>query len=81
MADWQVQEAKARFSELIERAQTEGAQRITRHGSARAVVLSAEDYQALVGSRGDLRHMLLGGPKLDDFDIPRDKDTGRDISF
>jgi len=40
MATWQVQEAKTRFSEVIERARTEGPQTITRHGAERAVVLT-----------------------------------------
>ena len=47
MASWQVQEAKSRFSEVIERARTEGPQTITRHGAERAVVISIEDYHAL----------------------------------
>jgi prevent-host-death family protein len=38
MAVWQVQDAKARLSEVIERARTEGPQTITRHGAERAVV-------------------------------------------
>ncbi|MGQ0711782.1 MAG: type II toxin-antitoxin system prevent-host-death family antitoxin [Rhodoferax sp.] len=37
---WQVQEAKNRFSEMIERAQTEGPQTITRHGRAVAKVVA-----------------------------------------
>jgi prevent-host-death family protein len=41
MATWQVQEAKTRLSEVIERARTEGPQTITRHGAARAVVLQS----------------------------------------
>jgi prevent-host-death family protein len=44
---WQVQEAKNRFSEVLARATTAGAQTITRHGRPVAVVLSTEDYQKL----------------------------------
>lgn len=47
---WQVQEAKARLSELIARAESDGPQFITRHGTERAVVLSIEDYRVLVGA-------------------------------
>jgi prevent-host-death family protein len=46
-AIWQVQDAKTRFSKVIELAQTEGPQTITKHGTERAVVLSIEAYRAL----------------------------------
>ncbi|MGO4124882.1 type II toxin-antitoxin system Phd/YefM family antitoxin [Inquilinus sp. YAF38] len=77
MAEWQVQEAKARFSELVERARTEGPQTITRHGRERAVLLSIEDYRALLSLQPDVRALLLGGPKVGGFSIERDSDTGR----
>ena len=79
MAVWQVQEAKSRFSALLERAQHEGPQTITRHGAERAVLLSAEDYRALVAPCSDFRTYLLHGPKVDDFRVERDGDVGRDI--
>jgi antitoxin Phd len=78
---WQVQEAKARFSEVIEKARSEGPQIITRHGAERAVVLSIEEYRALVSGEPDFKAHLLGGPKFDDFSIERDKDIGRRIKF
>jgi prevent-host-death family protein len=52
---WQVQNAKARLSEVIERARTEGAQTITRHGAERAVVLSIDDYRALIAPKPDFK--------------------------
>ena len=81
MATWQVQEAKTRLSELIERARTEGPQTITRHGAERAIVLSIEDYRALAANKPDFKAHLLGGPKVDDFSIDRDRDTGRGIDL
>jgi antitoxin Phd len=81
VAVWQVQDAKARFSEVIERAHTEGPQTITRHGAERAVVLSIEDYRALVAQKPDFKAHLLGGPKVDDFTIERDRDTGRAVEL
>jgi len=81
MTMWQLQAAKARLSELIDRARTEGPQTITRHGTARAVVLSIEDYQALASHKPDFKAYLLGGPKVDDFAIERDRDTGRPIDL
>jgi prevent-host-death family protein len=81
MAIWQVQEAKIRLSELIEEANTQGPQIITRHGSERAVILSIADYRALTAHKPDLRAYLLGGPKVDNFEVERDLDTGREISL
>jgi antitoxin Phd len=81
MAEWQVQEAKARFSEVVEKARTEGPQTITRHGRERAVLLSIEDYRALLSRQTDVRELLLGGPRVDDFSVERDRDTGREIAL
>jgi prevent-host-death family protein len=81
MGSWQVQEAKSRLSEVIERAPTERPQTITRHGAERAVVISIEDYRALVAHKPDFKAHLLGGPKVDDFSIERDRDTGRSIEL
>ena len=81
MAVWQVQKAKARLSEIIEPARTGGPQTITRHGAERAVVISIEDYRALVAHKPDFKAHLLGGPKVDDFSIERDRDTGRSVEL
>ena len=81
MKSWPVQDAKARLSELIERARNEGPQTITRHGTERAVVLSIEDFRALAAHKPDFKAYLLGGPKVDDFPIERDRDTGRRVEL
>jgi antitoxin Phd len=79
MAEWQVQKAKTHLSELIEEANKKGPQIITRHGSEHAVVLSIEDYRALADRRENLQDYLLGGPKVDSFEVKRNRDTGRKI--
>jgi prevent-host-death family protein len=79
MAVWQVQEAKSRLSELIEEANSKGPQIITRHGTERAVILSAADYRALTAHKPDLKTYLLGGPKVDSFEVKRDRDKGRKV--
>ena len=81
MATWQVQEAKTRFSEMIDQALTDGPQTITRHGAKRAVVLSIKDYLALEALKPDFKAHLLGGPKVDDFVVERDLDVGRVIEL
>ena len=81
MATWQVQDAKAHLSDVIERARSEGPQTITRHGRERAVVLSIEDYRALAAQKPDFKAYLLGGPKVENFMVERDRDLGRDIEL
>ena len=51
MSVWQVQEAKSRFSEVLDRAKTEGPQTITKHGMETAVVMSMEEYRRLAGPK------------------------------
>jgi prevent-host-death family protein len=77
MTTWQVHSAKARFSELLERAEHEGPQVIAKRGAERAVVLSIGEYRRLVKARPNLRDYLLGGPKVDEFEVERPKDYGR----
>ncbi len=47
MKTWQLQEAKARLSEVIKKAAKEGPQNITVHGESRAVVLSPEEHKRI----------------------------------
>ena len=46
-ANWQLQTAKARFSELFRRARAEGPQYVTRQGKEAVVVLPAEEFERL----------------------------------
>jgi prevent-host-death family protein len=52
MSVWQLQEAKARLSEVVEKAATEGPQKITVHGEPAAVLISCEEYQRLKHPKG-----------------------------
>ena len=45
-SSWKLQDAKARFSEVVRRAQSEGPQRVTVHGKDAVVVISAQEYAA-----------------------------------
>lgn len=79
MGDWPVKDAKSRFTELIERAESEGPQVITRHGKARAVVLSVAAYRRLEAAQPDFKAYLLSGPKVENFEIERPRDLGREV--
>jgi prevent-host-death family protein len=82
---WQMQEAKARFAELVRKAAAEGPQIVTHRGAETAVVLSIDDFRRLKANRPSFVEHLLGGPKLDDKIIElindRSRDRGRDIDL
>jgi len=59
---WTVAEAKAKFSELLNRAQAEGPQRITRHGRATAIVVSEEEWERKNRRKGNLAEFLMNSP-------------------
>ena len=81
-SEWQLQQAKGNFSQLIKRAAGGDAQVVTVHGKPTAVVVSAEEYARLTRRRGKLSSALLR-PDLaaEDLDISRSRDSGRDIEL
>jgi prevent-host-death family protein len=83
--DWQLQDAKNQFSKLVQSARTQGPQVVTVRGERAAVVLSAQDYDALRANRPTLVDHLLSGPVWDqelvDAVSHREKAPGRDIAF
>lgn len=80
--EWQLQEAKGNFSQLIKRAAGGDAQVVTVHGKPTAVVVSAEEYARLTRNKGKLSNALLR-PDLavDDLDFARSRDTGRSVEL
>lgn len=60
MHSWPVQDAKARFSELLETSLAEGPQLVTKHGKAAAVLVPIRQWDALqtAGKRA-LKQVLL----------------------
>lgn len=44
-------------------------------------MLSIDDFRALTAHKPGLKEYLLGGPKVDDFEIEPDRDTGREIAL
>lgn len=81
---WSVRDAKARFSELARRAEREGPQRVTRRGKAAVVVLSEDDYAALVGRRSftPLAQLLRKSPVAGlALELSRSKHSGRRVEL
>jgi prevent-host-death family protein len=60
--NWTVAEAKAKFSEIIDRARSEGPQTITRKGRTAAVVVGAEEWQRKTMRAGNLAEFFAGSP-------------------
>ena len=82
MQSWQVQEAKARFSELMRDAAKDGPQTITIRGRRAAVVLSADDYDRLKRSKPSLVEFLRASPLAGvELDIERDRSPPRDVTL
>ncbi|MDP2830056.1 MAG: type II toxin-antitoxin system Phd/YefM family antitoxin [Sulfuricellaceae bacterium] len=81
-SEWQLQEAKGNFSQLIKRAVNGDVQIVTVHGKPTAVVISTEEYTRLMHRQSKLSSALLR-PDLaaEDLDISRSRDTGRDIDL
>jgi prevent-host-death family protein len=60
MKSWPVQDAKARFSEFLEKCLTEGPQMVTKRGAEAAVLVPAEEWRRLQASaRPSLKELLL----------------------
>jgi prevent-host-death family protein len=59
---WSVAEAKARFSEVIDRALKQGPQAITRNGRPAVVVVSSEEWARKTGRKGTLAEFFAGSP-------------------
>ncbi|MGH7947033.1 MAG: type II toxin-antitoxin system Phd/YefM family antitoxin [Opitutaceae bacterium] len=59
---WQLQEAKDRFSTVVERALTNGHQVVTRHGKPAVVVVSVDEFRRLQPRRQSLSRFLADSP-------------------
>lgn len=82
---WQLQTAKARFSEVFRRARDEGPQLVTRQGKEGVVILPLEEFDQLVDRARKPRSLVrffaespLAGLPLN---LERSPDTGRDVKL
>jgi antitoxin Phd len=75
---WALQDAKARFSEVVRKAKTEGPQRITVHGREEVVIVSVEEYRRVKGQpSGEVLVKLMHDSPLRDVTIERTRTRGR----
>ncbi len=79
---WQVQDAKNRFSALVDQALRHGPQIITRRGTEAVVVLSVKDYARLTEQKESLVNFFRESPLRGvDLDLNRSKDPCRGAGF
>jgi antitoxin Phd len=84
-SEWQLQTAKNRFSEVVNRAITDGTQTITRHGKPVVVVMSQEEFRKLAPVKEKefdlLEHLLACPDKTLHERIFRTPGVARDVDF
>jgi prevent-host-death family protein len=83
--DWQLQEAKARFSEVFRLAQERGPQRVTKHGRTAVVVVAAAEYERLSNAKarkGSLAQFFADSPLAGSgIQLDRERDYGRNVEL
>jgi prevent-host-death family protein len=77
MRTWELQEAKSRFSDVVDLTLIEGPQLVTRRGTQAVVILAAKDYHRLVGEAPNLIDHLIKAPRGDALVITRSKELIR----
>ncbi len=80
MRDWSLQDAKARFSELVRTCVAEGPQTVTLHGKPAVVVVPFDEFCRVNDTGGSLKEFLLSAPRVD-LDVPRSQDSAREIDL
>jgi len=76
---WTVAEAKAKLSEVIERAEKEGPQQITRHGEEAVVVVSTGEWTRKTKRKGNLAEFFAHSPlRGAELELKRKKDRPRE---
>lgn len=80
--NWSVASAKARFSEMIEKAKTDGPQTVTRNGRPTAVLVSVEEWERKTARKGTLGEFFLNSPlRGSGIDLTREDQPPRDIDL
>lgn len=79
---WKLEDAKARFSEMVRHAREDGPQRVTVRGQDAVVVMSVEDFERLVPPKPRVPFVqFMEGLHLGGLDLEREMDRGRDVEL
>ena len=77
---WQLQDAKNKFSNLVEKAQQNGPQVVTKHGKDAVVVISIDEYNKLTKPKTNLVKFFQESPLAkENLDLTRSKELPRDL--
>lgn len=76
---WNLTEAKNHLSELVNRALTEGPQRIVRRTDM-VVVITEKEYNRLCSQKSSFKDALLSAPSFEGIDLARDRSPMREVS-
>ena len=79
--EWQLANAKNRFSEVYRRAVTEGRQRITKQGEESVFLISESELERIEGKRGGFIDFLMSAPPMDDLEFPSRAGDFRDVDL
>jgi len=79
---WQIQEAKAKFSQLVEDANVKGYQTITKQGEPVAVILSKKEFDKITQSKTSLLNFFKAAPYQEiELNIQRSKGLPRELNL
>jgi prevent-host-death family protein len=79
---WQLQDAKNKFSNLVEQAQHKCPQIVTKHGKEAVVIISIEEYKKLVKPKSNIVKFFQKSPLAKyDLELERNTDIPRDIEL
>jgi prevent-host-death family protein len=82
MEHWQLQDAKNRFSEVINKALRDGPQVVTRRGKKTVVIMSVEQYQSLIKPKMNIVDFFQESPlRSEGLDLTRKKDVSREVAI
>ncbi len=81
-SSWKLEDAKARFSELVRRAHDEGPQAVTVRGRRAVVIVDAEEYERLATPKPRLPLVeFLESVHMEGLDLTRERDVGRAVEL
>jgi prevent-host-death family protein len=79
---WQLQEAKNKFSQVVDEALVKGPQVVTRRGEEVVVIISTEEYDRLKKSQSSLTDFFRQSPLVGvELDLKRDQTFPRDVDL
>ncbi len=79
--EWQLQEAKQRFSQLVQRALDDGPQVVTRRGEPVVVIVAKQEFDRLRGPQQDFKDFLLSAPDFSDLTMSRSREPSREVDL